>query len=230
MNKDLNHCYSEKEERLNIATHASGLLFSLIALPFLIIKSFDYEGFWKSASLVVYGLSMIILYAASTFYHSAKEAKLRRKLNIFDHAAIYVLIAGTYTPFTLIVLGGSLGWVIFSLTWSFNFGVSKAKTEYIAFLDADDYWYPNHLENINSLIEKFSNGEWFATAYDKRFHENFKSNMNSPILKKGDHWLGIVNDFFKNSLIDCLAWTSAVCMKKDFFESLDGFDLTFHFA
>ena len=48
--------------------------------------------------------------------------------------------------------------------------------------------------------------------------------MNSPILKKGDHWLGIVNDFFKNSLIDCLAWTSAVCMKKDFFESLDGFD------
>ena len=105
-----------------------------------------------------------------------------------------------------------------------NYGVSKAKTEYIAFLDADDYWYPNHLENINSLIEKFSNGEWFATAYDKRFHENFKSNMNSPILKKGDHWIGIVNDFFKNSLIDCLAWTSAVCMKKDFFESLNGFD------
>ena len=119
MNKDLNHCYSEKEERLNIATHAFGLLFSLIALPFLIFKSFDYEGFWKSASLVVYGLSMIILYAASTFYHSAKEAKLRRKLNIFDHAAIYVLIAGTYTPFTLIVLAGSLGWLIFSLTWSF---------------------------------------------------------------------------------------------------------------
>ena len=119
MSKDLNHYYSEKEERLNIATHAFGLLFSLIALPFLILKSFDYEGFWKSASLVVYGLSMIILYAASTFYHSAKEAKLRRKLNIFDHAAIYVLIAGTYTPFTLIVLAGSLGWLIFSLTWSF---------------------------------------------------------------------------------------------------------------
>ena len=119
MSKDLNHCYSEKEERLNIATHAFGLLFSLVALPFLILKSFDYESFWKSASLVVYGLSMIILYAASTFYHSAKEAKLRRKLNIFDHAAIYVLIAGTYTPFTLIVLDGSLGWVIFSLTWSF---------------------------------------------------------------------------------------------------------------
>ena len=119
MSKDLNHFYSVKEERLNIATHAFGLLFSLIALPFLVLKSFDYEGFWKPASLVVYGLSMIILYAASTFYHSAKEAKLRRKLNIFDHAAIYVLIAGTYSPFTLIVLGGSLGWVIFSLTWSF---------------------------------------------------------------------------------------------------------------
>ena len=119
MSKDLNHFYSVKEERLNISTHAFGLLLSLIALPFLVLKSNDYQGFWKPASLVVYGLSMIILYAASTFYHSAKEPILRRKLNIFDHAAIYVLIAGTYSPFTLIVLGGSLGWLIFYLTWSF---------------------------------------------------------------------------------------------------------------
>ena len=61
----------------------------------------------------------MILYSASTFYHAAKDPKLRRKLNIFDHAAIYVLIAGTYTPFTIITLGGILGWIIFGLTWFF---------------------------------------------------------------------------------------------------------------
>ena len=109
----------DKEERLNVITHALGLLLSGIGLPFLIVKSFTFEGFWKPASLVIYGLSLIILYAASTFYHAAKDARLRRKLNIFDHAAIYVLIAGTYTPFTILALEGSLGWMIFGLTWTF---------------------------------------------------------------------------------------------------------------
>lgn len=119
MNEKLNHHYSKNEERLNIITHAFGLLLSVIGLPFLILKSFNFEGFWKPASLVIYGLSLIILYAASTFYHAAKDPRLRRKLNIFDHAAIYVLIAGTYTPFTMFVFEGDLGWIIFGLTWAF---------------------------------------------------------------------------------------------------------------
>ena len=161
MSEDLNHLYSVKEERLNIGTHAFGFLLSIIALPFLVLKSNDYLGFWKPTSLVVYGFSMIILYAASTFYHSAKEPKLRRKLNIFDHAAIYVLIAGTYTPFTLIILGGSLGWLIFSLTWSFALiGIvlklfftgrfDKLSTIMYVFMG----W--QILFVINPLIEKFS--------------------------------------------------------------------------
>ena len=70
-------------------------------------------------SIVIYGASLIVLYAASTFYHASKDLKLRRKLNIFDHTAIYVLIAGTYTPYTLIVLEGTLGWFIFGFTWVF---------------------------------------------------------------------------------------------------------------
>jgi len=57
------------------------------------------------------------LYAASTFYHSAKKSELRNRLNIFDHASIYVLIAGTYTPFTLVTLKGTIGWVIFGISW-----------------------------------------------------------------------------------------------------------------
>ncbi len=121
MNLDLITRYSKLEERWNIITHGFGLLLSIIGLPFLIIKSAEFDGFWKPASLYIFGFSMIILYSASTFYHAAKEAKLRRKLNIFDHSAIFVLIAGTYTPFTLIVLDDTIGWVIFGLSWGFAF-------------------------------------------------------------------------------------------------------------
>ncbi len=121
MGEELNHYYSKKEERLNIITHAFGLLLSFIALTFLIIKSLNYQGFWKPASLIIYGLSLIILYAASTLYHLATETSKRRILNIFDHSAIYILIAGTYTPFTIIALEGVLGWIIFAITWIFAF-------------------------------------------------------------------------------------------------------------
>ena len=121
MGEELNHYYSKKEERLNIITHAFGLLLSFIALTFLIIKSLNYQGFWKPASLIIYGLSLIILYAASTLYHLATETSKRRILNIFDHSAIYILIAGTYTPFTIIALEGALGWIIFAVTWIFAF-------------------------------------------------------------------------------------------------------------
>jgi len=119
MNEDLNQHYSDKEERLNVITHALGLLLSGIGLPFLIVKSFNFEGFWKPASLIIYGISLVVLYAASTFYHAAKNPVLRRKLNIFDHAAIYVLIAGTYSPYTIILFENSLGWTVFGLTWTF---------------------------------------------------------------------------------------------------------------
>ena len=116
---EYHHKYSKKEETLNIATHAFGLVLSIIALPFLNLKSMYFEGFWKPFSLLVFGISLVILYAASTLYHAATKSKLRRRLNIFDHAAIYVLIAGTYSPFTMITLDGDTGWIIFGLTWFF---------------------------------------------------------------------------------------------------------------
>jgi hemolysin III len=115
----LNHAYSEKEENLNVISHAFGLVLSILVFPFLVLKSLYFEGFWKPASILVYGISLIVLYTASTVYHAAKDPKIRRRLNIFDHAAIYVLIAGTYTPFTLITLEGKTGWILFILTWTF---------------------------------------------------------------------------------------------------------------
>ena len=119
MSEQLNHHYPKKEEQLNIITHALGLVLSLIAFPYLIIKAFDFSGFWQQASFIIYGLSLIILYAASTFYHASKEPLLRRKLNILDHAAIYVLIAGSYTPFCIVGLQSNLGWYMFIFVWLF---------------------------------------------------------------------------------------------------------------
>ena len=119
MSEKLNHTYSKSEERLNIWSHGLGLVASCIAFPFLIIKAISYSSFWDIASFIIYGLSLIILYAASTFYHAAKKPKRRRKLNIFDHAAIYVLIAGSYTPFCLVALDSELGWYMFIAVWFF---------------------------------------------------------------------------------------------------------------
>ena len=119
MSEKLNHTYSNSEEQLNIWSHGLGLLASIIAFPFLIIKAISYSDFWDITSFIIYGLSLIILYAASTFYHVAKEPKKRRRLNILDHAAIYVLIAGSYTPFCLVALDSKLGWYMFIAVWVF---------------------------------------------------------------------------------------------------------------
>ncbi|QTE24286.1 PAQR family membrane homeostasis protein TrhA [Polaribacter cellanae] len=119
MSEKLNYEYSVKEERLNVITHAVGFVLSIIAFHFLLIKALNYNGFWKPTSFIIYGLSLIVLYTASTFYHAAKNPKKRRKLNIFDHAAIYVLIAGSYTPFCLVGLNSSLGWYMFIFVWLF---------------------------------------------------------------------------------------------------------------
>lgn len=119
MSNKLNKTYSNAEERLNIWSHGLGLIASIITFPFLIIKAITYSSFWDIASFIIYGLSLIILYAASTFYHASKNPKKRRKLNIFDHAAIYVLIAGSYTPFCLVALASELGWYMFIAVWVF---------------------------------------------------------------------------------------------------------------
>ncbi|MCW9037495.1 MULTISPECIES: glycosyltransferase family A protein [Altibacter] len=107
-----------------------------------------------------------------------------------------------------------------------NFGVAKANAEHIAFLDADDYWHSNHLENLNSLIEDFPEARWYATAYEKKHNRTLITPMISPILESAVSWKGPVDNYFKYSLMDALAWTSAVCFKKTFFQELNGFDAT----
>lgn len=115
-NKQLNE-YNQKEEFLNILTHGFGFVVSCIGFIFLVIKSMHYISFWERASFIIFGLSMMVLYAASTLYHNAENPKKRAKLKVFDHAAIFVLIAGSYTPFCIVALQSKLGWNMFLLVW-----------------------------------------------------------------------------------------------------------------
>ena len=109
--------YSPIEEKINIISHAVGFILSIVALVLLVTHANLHGDVWHIVSFSIFGASLIILYAASTFYHNAKKPELRNRLKIIDHAAIYVLIAGSYTPFTLVTLQGTIGWVIFGTSW-----------------------------------------------------------------------------------------------------------------
>jgi len=116
--KALLNIYNKSEERMNVISHAIGLALGIIALPFLITYASIYGDVRHIVSFSIFGASVIILYAASTLYHSAKLEKSRFKLKVFDHSAIYVLIAGTYTPFSLVTLSDSSGWLYMIIAWS----------------------------------------------------------------------------------------------------------------
>jgi len=109
--------YSPLEEKINIISHAIGFVLSFIGLVFLIRHATLYGNVWHIVSFSIFGTSLLILFAASTLYHNSKEPVLRKRMRIVDHAAIYILIAGTYTPYTLVTLHGTIGWVIFSVSW-----------------------------------------------------------------------------------------------------------------
>ena len=113
--------YSPTEEKLNIWSHAFGIFLSIIALVLLIIKAVQQDNIWMMISFPIFGVSLILLYLESTLYHASKEPQKRFKLKVFDHAAIYVLIAESYTPFTLVSLNGETGWLIFSMVWVMAF-------------------------------------------------------------------------------------------------------------
>ena len=109
--------YDPNEEFWNVITHGIGLLLSLVALSLLVVFASLNGTVWHIVSYTIYGVSLVTLYLASTAYHAAKRPKLKIRLNVFDHAAIYVLIAGTYTPLMLVTLRGPWGWSIFGVEW-----------------------------------------------------------------------------------------------------------------
>ncbi|MBK9290548.1 MAG: hemolysin III family protein [Bacteroidetes bacterium] len=106
-----------REERYNTISHAAGVLIGVAATAILVTFAAIWGNVWQVVSYSIFGASLITLYTASTLYHGASRPRLKYYLNKFDHSAIYVLIAGSYTPVALAMLGGATGWVLFGLSW-----------------------------------------------------------------------------------------------------------------
>ncbi|MDI3324508.1 hemolysin III family protein [Pontibacterium granulatum] len=105
-----------KGERFNSITHLIGALAALVGLVVLVVHAARQGDPWQITSFTIYGVSLVLLYVASTLYHSLR-GKLKELFRKLDHQAIYLLIAGTYTPFTLVSLRGFWGWLLFGLVW-----------------------------------------------------------------------------------------------------------------
>ena len=106
-----------REDLANAVTHGAGLLMAIAAVPVLLVLAALRGTPLHVASFAVYGVSLVLVYATSTLYHAARKPRLKQFFRILDHAAIYLLIAGTYTPVTLISMNGPWGWTLLSLVW-----------------------------------------------------------------------------------------------------------------
>lgn len=112
------------EELANSITHGIGLALSVVGLVILIVLSILRGNAWHIAGCTTFGVTLVLLYTASTLYHTFHTRRLKRILKILDHAAIYLLIAGTYTPFTIVNMRGFWGWTLFALVWGLSvFGI-----------------------------------------------------------------------------------------------------------
>ena len=105
------------EEIANSVSHGVAALLSLVALPILVVGAVQQGGALNIVSSSIFGVSLVLLYLASTLCHSLPQGKAKRVFEILDHCAIYLLIAGTYTPFLLVSLGGGWGWSLFGVIW-----------------------------------------------------------------------------------------------------------------
>ena len=110
------HAYTRREELANSLTHGAGILASVAGATVLIVLAAG-TGAAAVVGASVFGASLILLYTASTLYHAIRSPSAKARLKIFDHCAIYVLIAGTYTPFTLVGLRREWGWSLLGVIW-----------------------------------------------------------------------------------------------------------------
>jgi hemolysin III len=107
-----------REELVNALTHGIGAVASIIAATVLVTRAAIRGGVWETVGAAVFGICLLTLYAASTLYHAARTPAWRRRLKVFDHCAIFLLIAGSYTPFLLHELRGAWGWTLFAVVWT----------------------------------------------------------------------------------------------------------------
>ncbi len=110
--------YTLGEELAHAITHGLGVVLAIIGLVVLVVRSVLYGNIWHVVASSVFGATLVMMYAASTLYHSIPLPRARHVLRVIDHSLIFLLIAGTYTPFTLVTLRGPWGWSLFGFTWS----------------------------------------------------------------------------------------------------------------
>lgn len=109
---------SFKDELVNAITHGVGALLAIAALVLLVVFSSIYGNAWHIVSFSIFGTTLVILYLASTLYHSLQGERVKFIFRKFDHMAIFLLIAGTYTPFCFAALSGWIGWTVFGIIWA----------------------------------------------------------------------------------------------------------------
>ena len=110
--------HRRREEFLNTLTHGAGLVAAIVGAVMLVAMSLGSRNPLQVPSVVIYCASLIAVYLSSTLYHAAEHPPTKSRLQILDHCAIYLLIAGTYTPLVLLGVGGRLGWILFAAVWS----------------------------------------------------------------------------------------------------------------
>jgi hemolysin III len=120
--KSPDETFSPGEEFAHSLTHGVGLLLGITALVLMVVFAAQRGSALRVVSCAVYGATLVVLYASSTFYHALPSGRGKRVFGILDHAAIYLLIAGTYTPFALVTIKGSWGWSLFAVIWGLAIG------------------------------------------------------------------------------------------------------------
>ncbi|MEK6794401.1 MAG: hemolysin III family protein [Spirochaetota bacterium] len=109
--------FTPGEEFANAAIHGGGALLAIAALIVLIIHSSAHSTQWYPVSFIVYGVTLVFLFTMSTLFHGIRMKPAKDVFEVLDHSGVYVLIAGTYMPFCFVVIGGTMGWVIFGIMW-----------------------------------------------------------------------------------------------------------------
>ncbi len=109
--------YSLSEELLNAISHGLGALFGIVGTVLCIVKAASTGDPWRIVSGSIFGVTVLLLYLMSCLYHALKVNMAKRVFRVIDHCTIFLLIAGTYTPFTLVTLRGTVGWVLFGIVW-----------------------------------------------------------------------------------------------------------------
>ncbi len=178
------HVQSQNEEIANSISHGVGVIAVLTGAPFIILAAINQRSAWDIVGVSVFVFSMLVLYFASTIYHALRNPTAKRVFRVLDHGSIYLLIAGTYTPFTLGALRGPWGWTLFGLVW----GIAIIG---ITLKSLNTLWHPV----LSNAI--YLSMAWLAVIAAKPFWDNVHFGGVAWLLAGGIAYSGGV--FFFNS-------------------------------